>query len=175
MDDISNPQTSKDNTKRKKRCAWFRLWMLSNTNPDSVMKWGKERRRNNQDEKTGIGTGTCVRLCDVQWFPISLCYTLYYPSFDSPFFSLNYYYWRLLFWSLCNFPLFLYVHFFPLFCLFWVNLVWQWCRWFASNVKAQYSLLMSFRVFKTSLSSAMIGEAWMSNVKFLFHIFHLIF
>ena len=88
MDDISNPQTSKDNTKRKKRCAWFRLWMLSNTNPDSVMKWGKERRRNNQDEKTGIGTGTCVRLCDVQWFPISLCYTLYYPSFDSPFFHL---------------------------------------------------------------------------------------
>jgi hypothetical protein len=33
-----------------------------------------------------------------------------------------------------------------------VNLVWQWCRWFASNVKAQYSLLMSFSCLKKNFS-----------------------
>ena len=148
--------------------------MLSNTNPDSVMKRGKEEEEITKMRRRELVPGP---VCGCAMFnDFLLVYVIHYIILLLiPLFTLNYYNWRLLFWSLSNFPLFLYVPFFPLFCL-----LSESCVTMMSLIRVQYQgAILIINVFscffKTSLSSAMIGEAWMSNVKFLFHIFHLIF
>lgn len=138
-------------TPKEKRCAWFRLWMLWYTNPDSV---NKHRERGKYQEENGNWYQYLCAAVRWQLFPISYV-ILYYPFwflfytgacfFDrSPNTSINFFF---LLFSFYTFVFFLSLSLSES-CVTMMSLI-------RVHVKAQYSLLLSFFVFP-SLSIAMV-------------------